>query len=75
MIFTSKPSFFIFSKLSLVAFSQAESQSKQRYIFFVNLFNNTKCFSVNAVPETATTFVKPHLFSAIASIYHSVIIT
>jgi hypothetical protein len=30
IIFTSNHSFFIFSKLSFVAFSPAESQSKQR---------------------------------------------
>jgi len=75
IIFTSKPSFFIFSRLAFVAFSQAVSQSKQRYIFFVSLFKSDKCFSVKAVPETATTFVNHHLFKPITSIYHSVIIT
>jgi hypothetical protein len=75
MILTSKPSFFIFSKLSFVAFCPASSQSKQRYTFFVNLFTKVKCFSVKAVPETQTTFGNHHLTKAITSIYHSQIIT
>jgi hypothetical protein len=75
IIFTSKPSFFIFSKESFVAFCPASSPSKQRYTFFVSLFIRVKCFSVKAVPDTQTTFVNHHLTRAITSIYHSHIIT
>jgi hypothetical protein len=58
IIFTSNQLFFIFSTADFVALCQALSQSKQRYIFFVNLFIKVKCLSVNALPETATVLKK-----------------
>jgi hypothetical protein len=75
IILTSNQSFFIFSKLSFVAFCQALSQSKHKKTFFVSLFTKVRCFSVRAVPETATQFKIHPLFNAITSIYHSQIIT
>jgi hypothetical protein len=54
IILTSNQLFFIFSRDAFVAYSQAESQSKQRNTFLVSLFINLSCFSVKALQETAT---------------------
>jgi hypothetical protein len=56
MIFTSNHLFVSISRESFVAFSQALSLSKQRYILFVSLFIIVRCFSVRAVHDTATVF-------------------
>ena len=52
---------FITSLPRLVAFTPAESVSKERYILrlFVYLDNKRTCSEVNAVPQAATAFETP----------------